>query len=149
MWRECGLDSTPSQDWKSLTQISELSKILLKIVLLWLCASEKLVKSSELLFWGNTDIVIPATFGQLLWVEWDLLGTGRWIQWSRCCLCHQGQFILITQGIMTPGPAPSLHEPRDPQDRARSRRLVGCLALGGLNISDNLIDCYKKGNLHD
>lgn len=48
-----------------------------------------------------------------------------------------------------PGPAPSLHEPCDPQDRARSRRSVGCLALGGLTILDNLIDSYRKNNLHD
>lgn len=48
-----------------------------------------------------------------------------------------------------PGPPPSLHEPCDPQSRARGRRSVGCLALGGLTLTSNLIDCYRKGNLHE
>lgn len=47
------------------------------------------------------------------------------------------------------GSPPSLHEPCGPQSRARGRRSVGCLALGGLTVMGNLIDGYRKANLHE
>lgn len=43
-------------------------KYFYKIVPLWLCASGKLIKFSELLLRGNSNRMVLGTFGQLVWV---------------------------------------------------------------------------------